>query len=105
MAPAPGSAPAGFGGWRARLLGFAVAVLVHIGLLLVVSTFGASDDTGYALLAYAVSAAIATVLLVIGGIVLLIPAKTRAFGSGVLIGAGLAALCGGGICLNLVVGA
>ncbi len=93
--------PAG-GGLRLRLAGIGLSLLGYVFALVLALTELRSDDSGYTVLAYAVVATAVTVVLLVLGVVLVIPQRTRSFGTGVLIGAAIGVLCGGGICFGIL---
>ncbi|GAA1750401.1 hypothetical protein [Luedemannella helvata] len=100
--PTPEPEPPAGGGLRARLGGIGLSLLGYVLALVVALTELRSSDSGYTVLAYAVTATAVTVVLLVLGVALVIPQRTRAFGTGVLIGAAIGVLCGGGICFGVL---
>jgi hypothetical protein len=88
---------------RRRLIGIGAGLAGYVlALLLAVLQVGTTgEEAGYILLVYAIFAAFATVFLVIAGLILLVPDRTRAIGIGVLIAVAIGVFCGGGICFGI----
>jgi hypothetical protein len=86
-------------------IGAGMALYVIGYLVATVLTFAEPDEYNAQLTALAASvfaSGVATLLVLVGAIVLLTIRRTRAFGAGLAISMAIGVLCGGGVCTALV---